>query len=152
MMQCNLPFSDSTGYQDLGYNSARFAFLSAPMTDRIWLCMVGTNRIFFCRITESRNEICGCRGYSYKKNLGLPNLALLKGFLVSKEPVVLHWWEGETKIGFYQPIYLFIFFLYVNLYISNKWYNNISNNNNKNKNNENITTLQLIALETLPRP
>ena len=101
--------------------------------------MVGTNRILFCRITESRNEICGCRGYSYKKNLGLPNLALLKGFLVSKEPVVLHWWEGETKIGFYQPIYLFIYFFYMLIYIFQindtiiLVINNISSNWGKNR-------------------
>ena len=26
----------------------------------------------------------------------------LNGFLVSKETVVLRWWESETKIGFHQ--------------------------------------------------
>ena len=37
-----------------------------------------------------------------KKNLRLLNLVLLNGFLVLKETVVLRWWEGETKIGFYE--------------------------------------------------
>ena len=27
---------------------------------------------------------------------------IMYGFLVSKETVILHWWESETKIGFNQ--------------------------------------------------